>query len=269
MKQRGTSPSHTRKRWAVLACVLGLLLGMLVFAPAQWLALAVNRGSQGRVLLLNAQGTVWRGQADWLLSGGSGSQTQLGLPGGLRWQIQPRWDASGPGLQLVLVAPCCTPRPWLLQMGWSGGLTGRGTITLLDAQSTWPAGWLAGLGAPWNTVNLQGHVQVNTHGVSLPWPLPGKALAFQGSVQAQAFDLSSSLSTLRPLGSYEVNISSRAIELRTLKGDLALSGQGRWENGRLHFKGVAEASQDSASALSNLLNILGRRDGLRAHINLG
>lgn len=269
MKRRSATPPHPRKRWAVVACLLGLLLGTLFFAPAQWLALAVNRGSQGRVLLLNAQGTVWRGQADWVLSGGAGSQTQLGLPGGLRWHIQPRWDASGPLLQLAMAAPCCMPRPWLLQVGWSGGLSGRGTIRLQDAQSTWPAGWLAGLGTPWNTVNLQGHVQVNTHGVALPWPVLGQALTFQGSVQAQAFDLSSSLSTLRPLGSYEVNVSSRALELRTLKGDLALSGQGHWENGRLHFKGLAEANPGSASALSNLLNILGRREGLRAHINLG
>ncbi len=268
MTQHKVAPPHanTRKRWVVFVWAVGLFLGAAAFAPAQWLALAVNHASRGRVLLVNPQGTVWRGQADWLLSGGAGSRSELGLPGGLNWQILPQWHDSAPALRITLTAPCCTPTPLVMLATWHSGAAG---LAVENSQSTWPAEWLTGLGTPWNTLNLQGKIQLQTVGLSAQLPLSGKAPEMQGSVVVQAQDLSSNLSTLRPLGSYEIKVDAGLLQLRTLKGDLALSGQGQWQGGYFRFKGLAEATPGGESALSNLLNILGRRDGLRAHINLG
>ena len=60
-----------------LAALLGLLLALLLFAPARWLGMALDTASGGRVGLLNPRGTVWTGQATLRLSGGAGSRDGL------------------------------------------------------------------------------------------------------------------------------------------------------------------------------------------------
>ena len=59
------------------------------------------------------------------------------------------------------------------------------------------------------------------------------------------------------------------LTLNTLNGALLLSGEGQWVGGRLRFKGEAQASEDHEAALSNLLNIVGKRSGRRSLIALG
>ncbi|NDC61362.1 MAG: type II secretion system protein N, partial [Betaproteobacteria bacterium] len=56
-------PGQRGMRWGVW---LGIWLGVVVFAPARWLALGVDAASQGRVQLRDAQGTLWRGHAQWV-----------------------------------------------------------------------------------------------------------------------------------------------------------------------------------------------------------
>ena len=50
---------------------------------------------------------------------------------------------------------------------------------------------------------------------------------------------------------------------------LQLVGSGQWVGARLRFEGTATAAPDRVDALSNLLNIIGRRDGARATIKVG
>jgi len=93
-----------------------------------------------------------------------------------------------------------------------------------------------------------------------------------GSTRLEALAVSSRLSPLRPLGSYRLDIlggDSPQLQLSTLTGDLRLSGQGQWVGQRLHFQGEASASPERETALSNLLNILGRRQGPRSIISFG
>ena len=85
----------------------------------------------------------------------------------------------------------------------------------------------------------------------------------------EALAVSSRLSPLKPLGSYRLDIQggdSPRLQLSTLSGDLQLSGLGQWVDSRLHFNGEASASPEREAALSNLLNILGRRQGARSII---
>jgi general secretion pathway protein N len=84
--------------------------------------------------------------------------------------------------------------------------------------------------------------------------------------------MASRLSTLKPMGSYRLLVTGGAVntlQLATLSGSLQLTGNGQWVGGRLQFDGVASAAQDRQEALSNLLNIIGRRDGARSIIKVG
>ena len=249
--------------WALAGAVLGLALALLLNAPARWLALAVQQGLQGRVLLDDARGTVWNGTARLTLTGGVGSVDAATLPGRLTWRLRPSWA----GLAAELNADCCMQQAWSVSLRprWGGA-----RLALADSQSQWPAQWLTGLGTPWNTVQLEGQLSLSTHGLAAEWTA-GRWL-LDGSAQLDALQLSSRLSTLKPMGSYRIQLQSGAapsLSLSTLEGALQLSGTGQWVGAKFRFEGVASAAPERLDALSNLLNIIGRRDGARAIIKVG
>lgn len=249
--------------WAASGLVVGALVATLVFAPASWLALLALQLTQGHVVLAQARGTVWNGSAQLVLAGGAGSHVALALPGRLSWQLRPGWRA----LAARVDAPCCTPQPVQLRINprWGGV-----QLALADGQSQWPAAMLAGLGAPWNTVQAEGTLALSTKALSVEW-IEGR-LGVAGQAQLEAIRLSSRLSTLKPMGSYRMTLNGGAtptLKLDTLEGSLQLSGTGQWVGSRLHFNGVASAAPEREAALSNLLNIIGRRSGARSIITLG
>lgn len=249
--------------WAFAGGVVGTVLAALMFAPAQWLARAVNAVAQGRMLLSDSTGTLWSGSARLTLTGGAGSRDAVRLPGRVQWTLAPGWGT----LKVALLADCCTPQPVALELApaWQGW-----RLQVMRSQSSWPASLLAGLGTPWNTLQAQGNLVVDTPGLTLAASLDRWSL--QGEAQLQALDLQSRLSTLRPLGSYQLRLTGGAqpaLALTTMRGDLQLTGQGRWTAGHLRFEGEARATPAHAQELSNLLNIMGRRDGARSIITLG
>jgi len=235
----------------------------LLNAPARWLTVAVQQGLQERVLLDDARGTVWNGSARLTLTGGAGSTDAATLPGRLTWRLRPGWL----GLAAELSADCCMQQSWRLslQPRWGGA-----RLALADSQSQWPAQWLTGLGTPWNTVQPEGLLSLSTHGLAAEWA--AGRLLLSGRAQLDALHMSSRLSTLKPMGSYRVTLSGGAtptLGLSTLEGALQLSGTGQWVGARLRFDGIASATPERLDALSNLLNIIGRRDGARAIIKVG
>ena len=274
---RPSTPAHhsrpvgpgVRAGWrhAVWGALLGMGLAMTVWAPARWLAWGVNQASQGQVQWLNPRGTVWQGSAQLVLSGGSGSRDPQALPGRLHWTLSPTWR----GVQLGWHADCCMAQAASVQVG-----LGWDTLQLQvgDHDSVWPAALLSGLGAPWNTLQADGQLQLNTHSVQLLWA-QGR-LQMQGQVKLEARDLSSRLSPVKPMGSYRIDLSGTPegtptpkLQLSTLQGPLMLSGQGQWVGERLRFTGEASAQPGHEAAFDNLLNILGRRQGVRSLLSLG
>jgi general secretion pathway protein N len=242
----------------------GLLFALGVFAPARWLATLVQQASGEHVVLAAPRGSFWQGSAQLVLSGGAGSRDAMALPGQLSWRIRPAWN----GVTVHLNAECCTQQPMQLSAtpaGWGGV-----RLALSDSQSRWPAGLLAGLGTPWNTVQAQGQLVASTQGFSVQW-MQGR-LSLAGRLQLDATQISSRLSTLQPMGSYRLTLlggTPSTLELNTLEGSLQLSGQGQWVGQRLRFDGAASATPESVDALSNLLNIIGRRNGATAIIKVG
>jgi general secretion pathway protein N len=268
-RRQARAQDGLRPRWrhAVIGGVLGLVLAMLIWAPARWLAWGVAQASQGQVQWLDARGTVWAGSAQLLLSGGAGSRDPLALPGRLRWTLTPAWT----GLRLGWQADCCMAQAAHLQVR-----LGASTLNLQvsDHPSQWPAALLTGLGAPWNTLQPEGQLQLRTEGLQLNWA-QGR-LQMRGLIDLNLQNLSSRLSPIKPLGSYSIALTGTpegtptpGLQLNTLQGPLRLSGQGQWVGQRLRFTGEASAEEGSEAALSNLLNIIGRRQGARSLLSLG
>lgn len=289
--KRDTSTAVGKNRWAVGGIALGLFLGVLMHAPARWVSEAVALATDQRVLLLNPQGTVWQGSADAALSDGqtpldsaispNTSRNRLGqaanapptvLTTRLHWQLGLHWDVArwAPGLQLALSSACCTPQPWqvVASPSWQGL-----QVQSQDHGSQWPAAWLVGLGAPWNTLQPDGQIKLRTQQLHWlqPWSVT-QAPRLSGELELQWHDMSTRLSTLRPLGSYRVVVSggdTMQLRLSTLEGSLQLQGSGEWLQGRLRFRGEASAHPDAQAAVSNLLNVLGQRRGPVSLMEIG
>jgi general secretion pathway protein N len=254
-------------RWAFLGTSVGLLAATVFFAPAAWLASALNLGSQGRVVLNEPSGTVWNGTGQLVLSGGAGSRDATTLPGRIRWQLQPTLDLK---LRALIDADCCTVQS--INVLVSPQLTGFSSV-LQASESTWPATLLTGLGAPFNTLDLQATLKLKTQTLTLKWL--NKELKIEGAATLDVIDASTRLSTLRPVGSYRLSFQGNqetgvpSLKLETLSGSLLLSGSGQFAGSRLRFNGEASAAPGFEAALSNFLDILGRRVGPRSIITVG
>lgn len=257
------SPAPAGWRWALLGALIGAVLAVALYAPAQWLAAALGQWTGGHLQLVNPQGTVWNGSAGLVFASGAGGAEAVSLPGMLAWRIRPRWD----GVSAALDMPCCAAQPLeFVARPHAQGVE----LSWRDGDSRWPAALLVGFGAPWNTLRLDGVLQLSTR--SLVLRSSGAGLAIAGRANLDATDISSSLSTLRPMGSYRVAIEggqASTVLLTTREGSLLLSGSGRWNGRALHFEGEASAAPGREDALSNLLNIIGRREGARSLITLG
>lgn len=265
-------------RWVGSGLLLGALPALLAFAPAAWLADGVTRASGGRVRLAEATGTVWAGDAVLALASGTDARQALALPGRLHWRVG--LHAGLPAARIKQA--CCIHGQWVLQ--WQPGLQ-RQRFSLLHepaaqdlaadssgAWGQWPLSALTGLGTPWNTMRLNGSLQLTAQPVEL---VREKGLwSLQGDFQLHLNNLSSRLSPLETLGSYSLSFSAQpgapaALQLQTLSGALQLQGQGQWTLQGLRFQAQASAAPGSEDALNNLLNIIGVRQGAQSVFSIG
>jgi general secretion pathway protein N len=262
-RPRPIAASRSLWPWAWAGGLLGFALALVLFIPASWLAARVEGATDGRVVLAEARGSLWNGTANLQVTGGEGSTDHLALPTPVEWHIRPRWN----GLLVEATTACCTTQAIEIRVrpGWR-----RVALDIADGRSQWPASLLAGLGTPWNTLQLDGDLVLATQSLSVEWSAGRLALAGRAELQAQR--MSSRLSTLRPMGSYRMTVTGGAtsnLQLDTLEGSLQLSGTGQWIGERFHFNGVATAAPDREEQLSNLLNIIGRRSGPKSIISIG
>ena len=260
-------------RWAEFGAVLGLVTAVVAWAPAAWLASAVSSATHQRLVLADARGTLWNGSARQILSPGPGSRDASELPQRLGWTMRPGWIDGGPGLRLTLDQSCCIKPAAPLTASF--GLD-RLTVRLPDATPEqpwirWPAGWLSGLGTPWNTLAPDGVIAISAQGFVFEGR--GAAVNVSGVAQVELRDFSSRLAQVAPLGSYRMGLvgggQTPQLILTTIQGPLQLSGQGSLGAKRAQFRGEATAAPGSEAALANLLNIIGRREGARSIISVG
>jgi general secretion pathway protein N len=226
---------------------------------------------------------VWDGTAELVLAGGEGSAGALSLPSRIHWTLAPAWL----GLRATLDAACCTDGdPMALIV--VAQTDARLRIELTTQGLRLPAQVLAGLGAPWNTLQLAGTLKLQSPRIEAVWALKGKAesagsagsestglVSLAGTAQLEAQSLQTALSTVRPLGSYRLGLKDASIQLSTLGAEdaLQLSGTGTL-TGQPKFLGEALAAVGREAALANLLHIIGQRqpssDGrMRTLLRLG
>ena len=261
----------TALRWSIAGAVLGLLIGLIVFAPASWLARGLASATGDHLLIVDTRGSIWNGSGVLVLTGGAGARDASSLPGRLHWKMVPK----GFGLQLAARQDCCINGDLLL-----GLKPGFGRFELsVDTRTDWlvrlPAGVLAGLGTPWNTLQLGGSLRLSARDLKLEW-VQGRVRQF-GELQLDLMNLSSRVSTVAPLGSYRLNLTADPgnagvsnLRLSTLEGALQLSGAGTLNSGgKSRFVGEAGAAPGREQALDNLLNIIGRRQGARSVLTIG
>ena len=253
--------------WAATGVLLGVTVAAVVWLPARWLAPWVSQLTEGRVVWVQPQGTLWNGGTRLALTGGAGSQDRTALPGTWTWRLSPQWR-GGPGVTLNLGSHCCTKQPIQVSVQWKDGLSWQ----VSDADITLPLSPLQGLGTPWNTLALQGQIHINT--VALSGLSSASRHNVKGQVNAQVNNVSSRLTTVAPLGSYGADLrwpqqGLAQWSVRTLSGHLDIHGQGQIAQGRVRFRGEASASAETSAALANLLNIIGRRQGGVTLLTLG
>ncbi len=244
-----------KRFFSVLACLALLLfcaaVGAVFFLPASFLTEPLERLSQGRVLALDSQGSLWHGRTRLALH--SGGQTEVAraalLPGELEWQVVAK-DWFPPIMEVRFRGETLVPQAFSLQPGWDGLRLTPGTVSL-------PAEVLEATGAPFNSLKPGGML-------FLSWT---EASFLSGQWRAQGVlewrDAHSVLSRVAPLGSYRVqwSIQNRQVqmELSSHSGPLFLSGKGQWNQGRWKMNGMAQAEPPQREALAPLLTWLGRQ----------
>ncbi len=257
-------------RWAIAGVLAGVLAGLVLFAPAAWLAQYVAGATNQRLILADAQGTIWSGSAVPVLAGGAGSRDASSLPGRLEWTLSPRLY----GLELAAREACCINGTLLIQVRPGLGRIKATLVPASNAVGQWPSAWLNGYGTPLNTLQLGGTFRLVSPGFTIEqvegrWRLDGR-------IDLELESVSSRLSTLDRLGNYRVTLTGGSgangatlLSLSTQSGALQLSGDGTWGPGGVKFRGEARSATADEAALSNLLNIIGRRDGARSIISIG
>lgn len=272
---RFDSPAPARRGWPWWGAgiALGTVLATLVFAPASWLAAAVAHASGERLLLADARGSLWSGNAVLVLAGGPASRDASALPGRLRWTLGlARENRSR--LELRLRHACCIGDQLRLRI--EPGL-GRWRVALPPGPAEvahWPLAWLAGLGTPFNTLQLGGWARL--HGDALAIESSQGRIRVTGKAEIDLVEVSSRLSPLDALGSYRLTLGGAAgdggdaqLVLSTQRGPLRLGGTGQWLGQRFRFRGEARADAGAEAMLDNLLNLLGRRQGALAILSIG
>ncbi len=235
-----------------LAGALSIALTVIAFCPASWMSVLLERQTAGRFTLGDAQGSLWRGSAFiGAAPGGNEPVTPL-LPGRFSWRLSPVLFLGQ--LDLQLENPQALAQPLNISGSWN-------QWQLMPSSLTLPAERLAALGAPLNTIKLSGQIRLAWGALQVAQQ--DGQVALTGRMTLEMRDIASRLSSIKPLGAYDLTMDWQGqqaqIGLKSLRGPLLLSGGGLLRNGRLQFSGKAEAEAGQEERLANLLNLLGQR----------
>jgi general secretion pathway protein N len=236
--------------WFAVAGVT-VIVTLFVMLPAAWIVPQFGKSTGGHVNLVDPAGSLWKGSATLMLATGSGGEGATLLPGRIEWHTA-FWPLLTGRVRMEMRQTDAMPDSVFVDAGLSGSTLSPGGIGV-------PASLLAGLGAPFNTLDMEGNVR-------LTWTewrvLRGNTY---GQVIVTLDDMSSRVSRVKPLGSYRVVFQAvgqaGTIDLTTSKGPLMLSGQGTVSQTSSAFNGVAMSEPEARENLAGLLNLLGRHTG--------
>jgi general secretion pathway protein N len=222
---------------------------LIVLAPAAWITPQFTKATVGRVNLVDPAGSLWHGSATLLLAPGLDRENSTLLPGRIEWRTA-FWPLLAGRVHMSMQQSEAMRGPVTLDATRTGATLTAGSLAV-------PAGLLAGLGAPFNTLDLQGDVRLSWTDMRV---LNQQAY---GQLTVMLTDMASRVSRVKPLGTYRVVLAAQGalatIDLTTMSGPLQLDGHGQSQGGRFTFQGTARSTPDARDNLAGLLNLLGRR----------
>jgi len=250
-KRTNRYPLRRIVMWS-LAGAVSIAFTALMFFPAAWMMLVLEKQTAGRFTLVDAQGTLWRGSA---FIGGAPSAndpvTPL-LPGRLSWRLSPMVLLGSVDAELENAA--ALSQPISVTGNWQQWQVSPAAIVL-------PAERLTTLGAPLNTVQPSGLMRLSWGPLQLTQQ--NEKIEIAGAMNLEMNELASRMSPIKPLGSYDLALDwhgmQASVKLKTVKGPMLLNGSGTLNNGQFQFIGMAQAETGQEQGLANFLNLLGQR----------
>ena len=251
-------PKLPKLFWLVLIVVI--LWTIIYQMPASWLGGALAAQTGCRVMLQQATGSIWQGNAALAFSEPNategGCREPLSVTERFHWTSACSLSSLTCSTELQFVA---LDKPQLISWGLKKTQIGANEVKL-------PAKVLEGLGNPWSTLRPRGQLGARWTDLVLGGILgsAGDQSSHFGVIRIIISNLSSPISPIKPLGAYEIsaNIGDEGLNwsLSTTSGPLLLKGQGDLKSG-LHFDGEASASPEAQDSLIGLLALLGKREG--------
>lgn len=249
-----TSTTKSHKVFLLLLFIL-LLAIVIRQMPIGVVANLLGNQSACRVTLHQPTGSVWNGSAAFGFSEpnltGGVCRPPSAITERFSWKSQ---CSLMQGLCQVDVNFVGLDKPLLISISPSQIKVASGEIDL-------PATILEAFGNPWNTLRPRG--QLTAH-----WSEIKKGADTSGSVRININNLSSPISNVKPLGSYEIRANleqtGTSFQIDTIAGPLLLKGKGSSDSKvgpGLHFAGGAWAAPEAEESLIGLLSLLGRKDG--------
>jgi general secretion pathway protein N len=233
----------------ILTALIAAMVVILVMLPAAWFTPMIARATANRIHFSLPAGSIWQGSATLMLAAGANPvQGLTALPGRIEWRTA-FWPLLTGRVHMLLYAREAMPKAFELTLTPRQALLSAGRLTL-------PASLLTGLGAPFNTLALQGDIQLEWN----KWRLSSEHPS--GELMIHLNNMASRVSPVRPLGSYRIAIQATGrqttFELITTKGVLLLDGRGQWQqHGKFSFQGTARAQEAEYERLRGLLTLLG------------
>ncbi|WP_087670509.1 type II secretion system protein N [Caballeronia humi] len=227
---------------------LSVFITLMVMLPAAWIVPQFTRVTAGHVNLVDPAGSLWRGSATLMLAASSDGSGATLLPGRVEWTTAFLPLLTG-RVRMTMRQTEAMPDAVMVDASLRGSTMSAGAIAV-------PATLLAGLGAPFNTLDIDGNVRL----AWTDWRVLGRNT--YGQLVVTLDDIGSRVSRVKPLGSYRVAMqaegASATIDLSTVKGPLLLDGHGTASQESTSFEGTAKAAPEARENLAGLLNLLGR-----------
>ncbi len=239
------------KHWRLLATGLGVYaLALIATAPATLIDASLQRATEGRLRLAEAQGTLWSGTGLLEIRDTDG---RSGVARHLVWRVAPASLLRGHLVYVVGLGQSTPHFPVTISLS---------RIELANADITLPA-MVLGLAMPkLEPLGLTGDVRIHVASLSIAHD----RVAGNASLQWRA--AGSALTPVFPLGDYELRLegagSGLNATLQTLQGPLQLDGKGSWQNGGIPaFTATARVPPQHQQQLAPLLRLIAveRGDG--------
>ena len=232
------------RRRSLLAIGFGVYaVAAIVQAPATLVDAGLERASNGRLRLAQAQGTIWAG-AGLIEIRDAGNRNAIAKD--IAWRVLP--ESLWRGRLVCEVELERTAQRFLVAVSLS-------KIEMTSAEITLPAAALAFAEPRLKPLRLSGDVLLKTQPLSIGRDgILGKA-ALQWRAASSAF------SPVSPMGSYELRLDGQGntvlAMLATLQGPLQLDGSGSWTTGRKpEFQATARVPPEYREQLTPLLDCL-------------